>query len=74
MWATPLRCPSCAVSGSLQLVPDAETMKSLEIDYRQMADHGILLDDAEPFAELVKRCGELERRANAKARGPITRK
>jgi Nucleotidyl transferase AbiEii toxin, Type IV TA system len=55
---------AAAVSGALQLVPDAETMKALEADYQKMADDGILLDDADPFDELMKRCADLERRAN----------
>jgi hypothetical protein len=59
-----------AVSGALQLVPDAETLKALEADYKKMADDGILLDDAEPFAELMKRCADLERRANAERPKP----
>jgi hypothetical protein len=54
-----------AVSGLLQLVPDAATLKALEADYKKMADDGILLDDAEPFADLIARCADLERRANA---------
>ena len=36
------------------------------LDYKKMADDGILLDDAEPFADLMKRCADLEQRANAK--------
>jgi hypothetical protein len=57
---------AAAVSGALQLVPDAETLKLLEADYKKMADDGILLEDAEPFADLIKCCADLERRANAK--------
>jgi len=57
---------TAAVSGALQLVPDAEALEALEADYKKMADDGILLDDAEPFADLIKRCADLERRANAK--------
>jgi len=56
-----------AVSGALQLVPDAETRKALEADYKKMADDGILLDDAEPFADLMKRCADLQRRENARS-------
>jgi Nucleotidyl transferase AbiEii toxin, Type IV TA system len=55
---------AAAVSGDLQLVPDPEALKDLEADYKKMADDGILLDDAEDFAALMKRCAELERRAN----------
>jgi hypothetical protein len=57
-----------AGSGAIQLVADAKTIKALEADYEKMADEGILLDDAEPFDKLMKRCVDLERRANAKAK------
>ena len=60
---------TAAVLGSLQLVPDTETRKALEADYKKMADDGILLDDAEPFDELMKRCADLERRANSEDEG-----
>ncbi|HEV2957488.1 MAG TPA: hypothetical protein VGX95_15330 [Xanthobacteraceae bacterium] len=33
-----------------------------------MADDGVLLDDAEPFADLMERCADLARRANAKGK------
>ncbi len=59
---------AAAVSGALQLVPDAEALKALEADYKKMADDGILLDDAEPFADLIKRCPDLEKQANAKGK------
>jgi hypothetical protein len=58
-----------AVSGALQLVPDADALKALEADYKKMADDGILLDDAEPFADLINRCADIERRANPSAEG-----
>jgi hypothetical protein len=60
---------AAAVSGGLQLVPDAEALKSLEADYKKMADDGILLDDAEPFADLIERCADLVKRANGKPKG-----
>lgn len=55
-----------AVSGELKLVADAEALKTLEADYKKMADDGVLLGDAEPFENLIARCADLERRANAK--------
>ncbi len=57
-----------AVSGALQVVPDAEALKALEADYKKMADDGILLEDAEIFSDLMKRCADLELRANSKAK------
>jgi hypothetical protein len=59
---------TAAVSGDLQLVPGAEPLKELEADYKKMADDGILLDDAEDFATLMKRCAELAQRANARGK------
>jgi hypothetical protein len=56
---------AAAVSGDLQLVPGSEALKSLEADYKKMADDGILLEDAEPFADLMDRCADLARRANS---------
>jgi hypothetical protein len=44
-------------------------LKALEADYKKMADDGILLDDAAPFADLIKRCADLARRSNAKRKG-----
>jgi hypothetical protein len=55
-----------AVSGNLKLVPDGETLKALEANYKKMADDGILLDDAEPFAKLIERCTDIEKRANSR--------
>jgi Nucleotidyl transferase AbiEii toxin, Type IV TA system len=55
-----------AVSGQLQLVPDQGGRKELEADYKKMAEAGILLDDAEPFSELMNRCALLQDRANAR--------
>jgi len=45
-----------------------EALKKLEADYKKMADDGILLDDAEPFADLINRCAELQKRANTKGK------
>ncbi len=34
---------------------------------QKMVDAGLLLDDAEPFAELMTRCEALQKRANGEA-------
>src|SRR5260370_30153504 len=57
---------TAAGSGALQLVPDAGGLKALEADYKKMTNDGILLDDAEPFGDLIRRCADLEQRANIK--------
>jgi len=57
---------AAAVSGDLQLVPGPKALKALEADYKKMADDGILLDDAEPFPDLMERCADLMRRANSR--------
>ena len=38
------------------------------ITLRALIADGILLDDAEPFADLIKRCADLEKQANAKGK------
>lgn len=53
------------VSGGLKLVPEGDALKALEADYQKMAEDGVLLDDAEPFAKLIERCRDIEKRANA---------
>ena len=55
---------SAAVGGELQLVPDGPAYDALERDYAKMASDGMLLDDAEPFRDLMARCADLQQRAN----------
>lgn len=55
-----------AVTGGLQLVPDAGALSKLRIDYQHMIDDGLFLDDAEPFEVLLEYCRAIERKANAK--------
>ncbi|MYD91900.1 MAG: nucleotidyl transferase AbiEii/AbiGii toxin family protein [Caldilineaceae bacterium SB0662_bin_9] len=57
-----------AVSGNLQLVPEAVFGKGLAEDYGRMLTDGMLLDDGESFEHLMHRCGELQERANRWAR------
>jgi hypothetical protein len=54
-----------AVTGKLQLVPDdPDVLKVLKEDYEKMVEEGILLGDAEPFDQLMKKCADLQKRAN----------
>ncbi|MEI8326167.1 MAG: nucleotidyl transferase AbiEii/AbiGii toxin family protein [Betaproteobacteria bacterium] len=53
-----------AVSGGLQLVPDAVALAILAVDYQHMVDDGLFLDDVEPFEALLKRCRDIQQRAN----------
>ena len=53
-----------AVSGSLQLVPEGPAYQVVESDYERMVEDGILLDDSEGFNDLMRRCSELEEKAN----------
>ena len=54
-----------AVSGSLQLVPqEGPAYQVVESDYERMVEDGILLDDSEGFNDLMRRCSELEKKAN----------
>lgn len=57
-----------AVNGHLHLVPDGDAMEALENDYGRMVDDGLLLEDAEPFATLMRRCAELAERVNSAAK------
>ena len=54
-----------AVSGELQLVPDGEFHEALGHDYGRMVSAGMLLDDAEDFVDLMRRCSELQDWANS---------
>lgn len=56
-----------AVSGNLALTPRGEAHDALADDYAQMVRGGMLHGDAEPFAELMAQCADIEARANAKA-------
>ncbi|WP_104493659.1 nucleotidyl transferase AbiEii/AbiGii toxin family protein [Paracoccus denitrificans] len=58
---------TAAVNGNLQLVPAGDGAKALEEDYARMVDDGLLLEDAEPFADLMNRCADIAARANAGA-------
>ena len=55
---------SAAVSGDLQLVPDGLAYDALAQDYARMVSDGMLLDDAEPFDDLIERCADITLRAN----------
>lgn len=54
-----------AVNGNLQLVPEGNAYSALRSDYERMMNDGILLDDGEGFDDLMKKCAELEERANS---------
>ena len=53
-----------SVNGKLRLVPDGKALGSLAGDYERMVDDGLLLDDAEPFNELMGLCKRIEALAN----------
>ena len=56
-----------AVSGGLRLVPGDKALTHLSLDYARMLDDGLLLDDAEPFEQLLDQCRDIEARANKPA-------
>lgn len=58
-----------AVSGALTLVPDGKARTTLAEDYQRMVEDGLLMDDAEPFDELLEHCRDLAERTNAAAGG-----
>ena len=53
-----------AVSGTLQLVPIDEALESLSDDYRRMVDDGLLVEEVEPFQELLDHCRRIQDRVN----------
>ncbi|ARP80107.1 hypothetical protein CAL12_04215 [Bordetella genomosp. 8] len=55
---------AAAVNGGLHLVPGGMAFKALQDDYARMVEDGLLLDDAEPFEELMGRCADIAVRAN----------
>lgn len=58
---------AAAVNGGLQLVPAGDGAMVLEEDYARMVEDGLLLEDAEPFADLLERCTDITARANSAA-------
>ena len=54
-----------AVSGGLQLLPNRPLYDTVAQDYDRMLRDGMLLDDTEPFEDVMNRCAEIESRANA---------
>nr|WP_314433974.1 nucleotidyl transferase AbiEii/AbiGii toxin family protein [uncultured Brevundimonas sp.] len=58
---------AAAVSGGLQLRPEAASLEALGEDYRRMIEDGLLEEDAEPFETLMDACAALAGRANAAA-------
>jgi len=56
-----------AVNGGLELVPNSDALRALADDYARMVAGGLLLDDAEPFDELLEKCRVIARNVNAAA-------
>ncbi|MFN0061795.1 MAG: nucleotidyl transferase AbiEii/AbiGii toxin family protein [Myxococcaceae bacterium] len=54
-----------AIAGGLRLLPTGPRLASLDEDYRQMIDDGLLLDGAKSFEEIIEACRRLEARVNA---------
>lgn len=59
-----------AVTGALDLAPTGEARDALADDYRRMVEDGLLLDDAEPFDDLLRRCQVLANKVNRASRLP----
>lgn len=53
-----------AVSGDLQLVPEGSSYGALADDFGRMVADGMLHGDEETFEELMRRCEDLQQRAN----------
>ncbi len=55
---------SAAVNGALRLVPTGSARTVLEQDYAEMVNDGLLLENSEPFGELMGRSADIAIRAN----------
>ena len=55
-----------AVSGELQLVPEGSSYEALADDHGRMVNDGMLLGDEETFEELMRRCEDIQQRANGR--------
>lgn len=53
-----------AVSGGLQLVPTADALSALAVDYRHMVEDRLFLDDVEHFEALLDHCRQIQQKAN----------
>ena len=53
-----------AVSGDLQLVPEGSFYEALADDYERMVNDGMLLGDEETFQELMRKCEDIQDKAN----------
>ena len=53
-----------AVMGGLQLVPTGEAYDLLAVDYEAMVRADMFFNDPEPFESIMKRCADIEARAN----------
>jgi hypothetical protein len=53
-----------AVSGGLRLVPDHDAAKRLEYDYLAMAHERLLIDNPQPFSDLMAQCQQIQEKAN----------
>jgi hypothetical protein len=67
MWIDYVR----SVTGELRLVPEGDALASLADDYERMVGDGLLLNDAEPFNELMSRCAAIEELANGSPDRPV---
>lgn len=53
-----------AVSGGLQMVPQGSFREALADDYASTVSDGMLLGDEETFDELMRKCEDVQARAN----------
>jgi Nucleotidyl transferase AbiEii toxin, Type IV TA system len=53
-----------AISGHLQLVPNADALAKLASDYASMIDDGLFLHEVETFDELMESCQKIQHRVN----------
>lgn len=54
-----------AAAGKLQIVPKGDALKELAADYARMIADDVMVRDAVPFDELMRRCADVAHAANA---------
>ena len=56
-----------AVNGKVQIIPNREARKVLEIGYMQMIKSQMIHGDSKPFGEVMESCARIETEINRKS-------
>ena len=59
-----------AINGGLLLVPEGEVLELLQADYAKMVEDRLFLSEPDPLTQVLERCTDIQRRANAIGEAP----